>query len=286
MMRTRSAAAGGLLCLGLVLAGCSGGGGSGRSAADYHRTEFDRANFVDPTTSTNRFFPLRPGMQWVRTGTTTVGSREVPHQVISTMTDVVREIDGVPALAMLDQDTDAGELAEASIDYFGLDRNGNVWLLGSYTADYSGGKFTNSADAWLGRSQGGTPGIQLPAQPDEKTRPWVVVLEPDGNGTGGEVAKAGTKKCVEFACYDGVLVVREADIGGNESEFKYYAPDVGQILNSPRQDSRQKDVESLTNLTQLSPAGLDEMSAEVLRLEEHARDSAPDLFGARSTRTG
>ena len=100
------------------------------------------------------------------------------------------------------------------------------------------------------------------------------------------MTKTGTKKCVEFACYDGVLVVREADIGGNESEFKYYAPDVGQILNSPRQDSRQKDVESLANLTQLSPAGLDEMSAEVLRLEEHARDSAPDLFGARSTRTG
>jgi hypothetical protein len=275
-----------LLGLGLVLTGCSGGGSSGRSAEDYHRATFDRGNFVDPTTSTNRFFPLRPGMQWVRTGTTTLGSREVPHQVISTMTDVVREIDGVPAIAMLDQDTDAGELAEASIDYFGLDKDGNVWLLGSYTADYSGGQFTNSADAWLGRSQGGTPGILMPAEPDRKTPPWVVVREPDGNGTGGEVVGTGTRKCVEFACYDGVLIVREADIGGDESEFKYYAPDVGQILNSPRRDSRQKDVESLANLTRLSKAGLDEMSAEVLALEQHARDSSPDLFGAHSTRTG
>lgn len=274
-----------VLCLGLVLAGCGGGGGSaGRSLEDYHRTGFDAADFVDPTTSTNRFFPLRPGTQWVRQGTTDVGSREVPHQVVSTMTDVIREIDGVPTIAMLDQDTDAGELAEASIDYFGLDKDGNVWLMGSYTADYSGGEFTNSADAWLGSSEGSEPGILLPAAPDASTPPWVVVLEPDGNGTGAEVDETGASTCVEFACYEDVLVVREGDIGGGESEFKYYAPDVGQILNSPSRDSRHKDQESLVNLTELSPGGLDEMSTEVLDLEVHARESKPELFGTPSTR--
>jgi hypothetical protein len=270
----------------LVLAGCSGGGSTGGGTEDYHRTPFTAADFVDPTTSTNRYFPLKPGMQWVREGTTDRGSREVPHQVVSTMTDVVREIDGVRALAMLDQDTDAGELAEASVDYFALDKSGNVWLLGSYTADYSAGKFTNSADAWLGSSGDGKPGIQMPASPDDTTKPWVVVLEPDGAGTGGRVDKTGEHTCVDFACYDDVLVVQEADIGGGETEFKYYAPDVGQILNTPRKDSRHQDQESLVNLTQLSATGLAEMSREVQQLEEHARDSAPDLFGARSTRTG
>lgn len=75
------------------------------------RVQFDPANFVDPTTSANEYHPLRPGMQWVRAGTTEVGSRKVPHQVISTMTDVMRTIDGVPAVAMLDQSTDSGEIA-------------------------------------------------------------------------------------------------------------------------------------------------------------------------------
>ena len=272
-----------VLCLGLVLAGCGGGGG--RSLEDYHRTAFDAPDFVDPTTSTNRLFPLRPGTQWVRQGTTDVGSREVPHQVVSTMTDVIREIDGVPTIAMLDEDTDAGELAEASIDYFGLDKEGNVWLMGSYTADYSGGQFTNSADAWLGRSEGGEPGILMPADPDTSSPPWVVGLEPGGDGTGAEVDETGVRKCVEFACYEDVLVVREADIEGDESEFKYYAPDVGQILNSPSRDSSHKDQESLVNLTELSTAGLDEMSSEVLDLEGHARESKPELFGTPSTRT-
>ena len=35
--------------------------------------EFDPANFVDPRTSTNSYHPLRPGMQWIRGGTTEVG---------------------------------------------------------------------------------------------------------------------------------------------------------------------------------------------------------------------
>jgi hypothetical protein len=275
-----------LVCVGLLLGGCSGGGGGERSLEDYRQTEFDPADFVDPTTSTNPYFPLRPGMQWVRQGTTEVGSREVPHQVISTMTDVIREVQGVPTIAMLDQDTDSGELAEASLDYFALDKDGNVWLMGGYTAQYSGGEFTNTADAWLGGSDGAEAGILLPADADTSTPAWVVGLESEGEGTAAEVVETGARECAEFACYDDVLVVREGEIGALDNEFKYYARDVGQILNTPRPDSRGQDVESLVNLTELSPDGLDELSTEALRLEEHARESRPDLFGEPSTRAG
>jgi hypothetical protein len=271
-----------LLCLGLVLTGCGeDGGGSGeQTAEDFQRTEFDPANFVDPTTSTNRWHPLRPGMQWVREGTTEVGSRAVPHQVISTMTDVIREIDGVPTIAMVDQDTDAGELAQVSIDYFALDRDGNVWLMGGYTEEYSGGEYTNTADAWLGNAEGFEPGILMPAEPDTSTPPWVITIEDEREGTAAEVVETGASECVEFACYEDVLVIREGEIGALDNEFKYYAPDVGQILNSPRQDSRHKDVESLINLTELSPEGLAEMSELALSLEEHARETAPDVYGS------
>ena len=271
-----------LACVTLVLAGCGGdaGGADERTAADFDRTEYDPANFVDPTTSTNRWHPLRPGMQWIRQGTTEVGSRAVPHQVISTMTDVIREIDGVPTIAMVDQDTDAGELAQVSIDYFGLDKDGNVWLMGAYQEEYSGGEFTNMADAWLGPGDGREPGILMPAEPDDSTPPWIITLEEEREGTAGEVVETGASECVEFACYEDVLVVREGEIGRLDNEFKYYAPDVGQILNSPRKDSRHKDRESLINLTELSPEGLAEISALAAELEEHARETAPDIFGS------
>jgi hypothetical protein len=271
-----------LACLTLVLVACGGdaGGQDEQSAADFDRTEFDPANFVDPTTSTNPWHPLRPGMQWVREGTTEVGSRPVPHQVISTMTDVIREIDGVPTIAMVDQNTDAGELSQVGIDYFALDRDGNVWLMGAYQEDYSGGEFTNVADAWLGAGDGFEPGILMPGEPDVSTPPWVITVEEERQGTAGEVVETGASECVEFACYDDVLIIREGEIGALDNEFKYYARDVGQILNSPRQESRHKDRESLINLTELSPEGLDEISALALSLEEHAREVAPDVYGS------
>jgi hypothetical protein len=200
------------------------------------------------------------------------------------MTDVIREIDGVPTVAMLDQNTDAGELAQQSIDYFALDEDGNVWLMGSYTAEYSGGEFTNTDDAWLGAAEGSEPGILMPAEPDTSTPPWIVGVESDAKGTAAEVVETGASECVEFACYEDVLIIREGEIGALDNEFKYYAPEVGQILNSPRQESRHRDRESLVNLTELSAAGLDEMSAEVLSLEERARESDPDLFSEPSTR--
>ncbi len=275
----RSASA--ILCLALVLAACSAESQAGdeRTVEDFHSIEFDPANFVDPTTSTNPWHPLRPGTQWVKHGTTEVGQRAVPHQVISTMTDVIRVIDGVPAIAMLDEDIDSGELAQVAIDYFALDKDVNVWLLGGYTEEYSGGEFTNTADAWLGSGDGTEPGILMPADPDVSTPPWVITLEEDREGTAAEVVETGARECAEFACYDDVLIIREGEIGALDNEFKYYAPDVGQILNSPRQDSRHKDRESLINLTELSPAGLDEMSTLAMDLERHARETEPEVFG-------
>jgi hypothetical protein len=272
-----------LVSVGLLLAGCTSGS-AGTDTVVARHTRFDPANFVDPTSSTNRFHPLRPGMQWVRKGTTEVGSRTVPHQVVSTMTDVVRTIDGVPTIAMLDQDTDAGQLAEASIDYFGLDKDGNVWLLGGYTADFSGGAFTNSADAWLGSAHGGQVGILVPNNPTKSTPRWFIGQPPDSPGSAAEVVQTAKHQCVDFACYDGVLVVREGEVGALDNEFKFYAPDVGLILNSPRQDSKHKDNETLVNLVQLTPAGLTEASNEVLALEDHARQTDPKTFAARSAR--
>ena len=275
----------GVLCLFVLIASCAS---SAPVAPPVHRTTFDPANFVDPTSSTNRYFPTKPGMQWVREGTTRLGSRVISHQVVSTMTDVIREIDGVKTIAMLDQETDAGQIAQVSIDYFALDRFGNVWVTGGYTEEYQGGAFTNAVDPWLGRANGAQPGILMPTHPTPRTPRWFI--EHHGREVGGaaEVAAVAPKQCVVFACYRHVLVVREGSVDRLDNEFKYYAPGVGQILNAPRRFSGKKEVESLANLTQLSSDGVAEFSAVVQRLERHARTTEPTVFGRApaSTRAG
>jgi hypothetical protein len=268
-----------MVCLGVVLAGCTGRTPTS-AEPKLHRVPFDAANFVDPTLSTNRWHPTKPGTKWVRTGTTEVGSRTVPHQVVTTMTDVIREIDGVKTIAMLDQETDAGQISQVSIDYFGLDKEHNVWLLGGYTEAYQGGQFTNTTLPWLGKESGGEPGILMPANPVKTTPRWFIDKNSLEEGSAAEVVDTGQSQCVEFACYKNVLVIREGKVEGIDNEFKYYASGVGLILNTPRRESSHKDTEALANLSQLTPRGLSEASNEVLRLEAHARVTEPKTFGS------
>jgi hypothetical protein len=279
----------------VLLTSC-GGSGNGATDADDATTgtgecgteaAFDPSDFVDPTRDTNPFHPLKPGMQWVRGGTTLVGDRSVPHEIITTMTDVVRTIDGVPALAMLDESTDSGEVAQVGVDYLALDRHGNVWVLGGYTEDYEGGQFTNADSAWLGAADGQRVGILAPATITASTPRWCIGGPADEAASVGEPVEVDANVCVAFGCFDGVRIVQEGEAGAPDNENKYYAPGVGVIKNVPLDASLHQDSFELTNLVQLGPDGLAEASRTVRDLETHARRTAPEVFGDApgSTRT-
>ena len=187
---------------------------------------FDASNFVDPTLSTNPYHPLKPGLQWVRTGSNEVGVREVPYESISTMTDVIRVIEGVPTIAMMDEQTDSGEVSQVGMDYFGLDRDGNVWLLGGYTEDYQGGEFIHAADAWLGNTEEKKVGILAPAEVTLND-PWCIGDVMNVAPAVGVAVEVGAQLCVAFGCYEDVRVVQEGEVGAPDNENKYYAPGVG-----------------------------------------------------------
>ncbi len=240
--------------------------------------EFDPANFVDPTSDTNPYHPLRPGLQWVRGGTTLVGDREVPHEIITTMTDVIRVIDGVPTVAMLDESTDSGEVAQIGMDYMALDSDGNVWILGGYTEEYEGGEYTNTESAWLGVEGGQTIGILHPGEVTADTPRWCIGGDADEDPSVGEPVEIGASVCVEFGCYDDVRVIQEGEVGAPDNEHKYYAPGVGVINNVPLDASLHKDRFELWNLIELSPDGLAEASQTVLELETHAYETAADVY--------
>ncbi len=241
---------------------------------------FEPENFVDPTLDTNPFHPLEPGLQWVRGGTTEVGQRVVPHEIITTMTDVIRMIDGVPTIAMLDESTDSGEVSQVGMDYLALDKYGNVWILGGYTEDYEGGVYTNTDSAWLGSSGGSVVGILSPANVTMKTPPWCISSAPGETASVGVPTAVGTRNCVAFGCYDEVRVVQEGNIGAPDNENKYYAPGVGVTDNIPLDASLHKDLFELINFVELGPAGLAEASQTVLDLEAHARATSPEVYGS------
>jgi hypothetical protein len=266
-----------------MLAAC---GGSVRSTAtkadpvfEGTKVAFDPANFVNPLLDTNPYHPLKPGLQWVRGGTTEVGSRVVPHEIITTMTDVIRVIDGVPTVAMLDESTDSSEVSQVGMDYLALDRDGNVWILGGYTEEYEGGEYTNTESSWLGASDA-SPGILSPAKVDMDTPRWFIGAAPDEKASVGEPVEVGIRRCVPFGCYDDVRVVQEGNVGAPDNENKYYAPGVGVIDNIPLDASLHQDTFHLLSFVELTPEGLSEASRTVLDLEAHAVEVDPDIFGS------
>lgn len=267
-----------LVIAAFMLIGCTN---ASEDDAESTRVEFDPANFVDPTTSTNTYHPLRPGMQWVRSGTTEIGSRQVPHEIISTMTDVIRVIDGVPAVAMLDQSRDSGEISQVGFDYFALDKENNVWFMGAYTENYEGGEYTDVDNVWLGKASGGDPGILMPGVVTLETPRWYIGTPgPDEDPSVAEPVSVDIDTSVTFGDFQNVIAVREGEIDAIDNEIKYYAPGVGVILNVPQDESLHQDNFQLINFVELSPEGLAEASQVVLDLEEHAREVASDVYGS------
>lgn len=265
-----------LIALVGIMAGCPG---IAQDAPEPTRIPFDPANFVDPTLSTNPYHPTRPGTQWIRWGTTEVGMRNVPHMVISTMTDVIRTIDGVQAVAMLDQSTDSAEISQVGFDYLALDKDGNVWIMGGYTEEFEGGVFTNVEAAFLGTETGGAPGILMPAAVTMDTQRWYIGTPgPEESPSVAEPVEVGLTTVVPFGTYENVLAVREGSIGAIDNEVKFYAPGVGVILNEPHLASIHQDSFELVNIVELTPEGLAEASQVVLDLEAHAREVAPEIY--------
>ena len=251
----------------------------------FSETPFRAADFVDPTLSANRWFPLEPGMQWVREGTTLIGNRAVPHEVVTTVTDVIRTIDGVETVLVYDRSVGAGQVVQQSLDYFAQDKLGNVWTMGGATEQYEAGRYIAVDEAWLAGTDGAKAGILMPAGPTAKTPAWSIARPPGEDGDAAEFLRMQKRECVPYRCFDNVLVIREGKRSALDNEFKYYVDGVGQIRNEPRGSSRHEDIERLVNVTKLSPEGLAELSNEALRIDREAAKEMPELFGpSKATR--
>lgn len=287
MGRSASAATG--LAAVLLLAGCGGKSEDKKvdaapaesavaSAEPSAEPTAGESKWVDPREGTNKWLPLKPGTQWVREGTTLIGKRAVPYKVVSTVTDVMREIHGVKTLLVLDEETGAGQTVDKSVDYLAVDKDGNVWSMGGVTEEYQSGKSTGIDEAWLDGKKGSQGGIVVPADPNKDTKPWGLAQPPGEKGELGGFLKIQPKECVPFDCYKDVLVIEEGIKSNKEVENKYYAAGVGQIRNEPKK-SHDEDVEKLSNLTRLSASGLAEAAKEALRLDTEGADEEKDTFG-------
>jgi hypothetical protein len=234
--------------------------------------QFDPANFPNPPKIDNQWDPRTPGTQFILSGEADRGGGLLPHQVVSTVTDLTKMINGVPAMVILEEDINEGELQEAELAFHAQDNAGNLWNLGEYPEEYEDGEFSGAPDTWISGLDKAVPGNLMLADPQLGTAEYLQGWSPDIEFLDcAMVYKMQQKTCVPLDCYENVMITEERSPLDPESgqQRKYYAPGVGNVrvgfLNDPEGETLV-----LIGIRQLSPDELAKARQDALKLEKHA----------------
>ncbi len=240
---------------------------------------FERGRFSNPTVIDNVYLPLTPGTQLVYEGTTNEGEL-LDHQVIITVTDLTKVIDGVETVVSWDLDFSDGELVEAELAFFAQDDDGNVWRMGEHPEEYEDGVLVD-APTWLAGIDGAKAGIAMLGDPVVGTlsysQGWGPAVEFIDRA---QVAEVRAETCVEADCYNDVLVVDEFNTEeANARQLKLFAPGVGNVqVDWAGADETREELE-LVAIHQLDEAAMFDVRAAALELEASAYEISPDVYG-------
>jgi len=236
-------------------------------------TPFNANNFPSSPNINNTWFPLAPGTKFVLDGRVNVGGQRLDHQVILIVTDLTKVVHGVRTAVLWDRDINAGVLVESELTFHAQDTAGNIWNLGEYPAEYTGGTFSGAPDTWisgLANAQGGTV---IPGNPQVGTPVFLQAYAPNIIGDCGQVAAVGQQNpplCVPVGCYNNVLMVDETSPGEPGTQQKYYAPGEGNFKVGATDNDPQAETLVLSETMRLSRDDCVAARAAALALEDQA----------------
>ena len=163
-----------MIFIALMLVAC--GGEDQTSSSEIDEAEFDdlfELNVEDFDDSSividNEWWTLSPGTQYIYEGFTVEDGEEIPHKIIFTVTDLVKEINGIKSVVIYDRDFSDDELEESELAFFAQDKEGNVWHFGQYTEVYEEDEFVGGKIWLVDLPAGAKAGIMMGASPDVNT---------------------------------------------------------------------------------------------------------------------
>jgi len=234
--------------------------------------EIDPKKFSRPTVVDNRWMPLTPGKQLVYEGHTIEDRKRIPHRVEYTVTDLVKVINGIQTVVVYDLDISNGQMEEQELTFFAQDDDGNVWHLGQAREAYDEEGYIG-AQAWIvGHLEGAKAGIMMPANPREGTPSYSEGFAPPPfNWTDrGRVRKTGEKTAVPAGTFETVLIEEWSSTEPAASQFKYYAPGVGNVRVGWGGQDLTKEVLELVKHVQIGPDEMAKIRAAAQKMEERA----------------
>ncbi len=154
-------------------------------------------------------------------------------QLIITVLDQTRKIDGVETRAVEERESKEGKPVEVSLNFFAISKKtGNVYYFGEETTKYKDGKPVagKASDSWLSGVDGATYGMMMPAKPTVGLK-FYQERDPKRAMDRAEIKSLSEKVEVPAGKFEKCLKVEETTpLEKGEKEYKLYAEGVG-LLN-------------------------------------------------------
>src|SRR6185503_520065 len=186
--------------------------------------EFDPDNFAGDKID-NPYFPLKPGTRFIYRGE----SEGTPTRNVTIVTRETKEILGITTVVVHDIAYEEGVLVEDTFDWYAQDKDGNVWYFGEATKKIDEEGIVSTEGSWEAGVDGALPGIVMLADPQVGDAYQQENFPGEAEDT-AEVIGFEDSFCVEYGCFDNVLVTKDWNpLEPGILEQKYYASGVGFI---------------------------------------------------------
>ncbi|UKA52670.1 hypothetical protein LFT45_12940 [Arthrobacter sp. FW305-BF8] len=260
--------------------GSTGTAGADELCGPGSAIKFDISQFQSSPNVDNKWFPLKPGMQYTTTGDVKSAEGDIKRTVVHSITGLTKVIDGVKTQVMWDRDYADGELVESELAFLAQTNSGDVWLFGEYPEEYEGGKFTGAPATFIHSLDGAQAGIAMQTDPRTNTPSYVQAHAASVDFLDcGQVFKQNEHVCVATGCYDDVLVIDERNplepAAGHQRKF--YSAGTGLVKVTAVGGTNQETLE-LAKIEQLTDAKLKEINQEALKLDQHAYQVSKNVY--------
>jgi hypothetical protein len=174
----------------------------------------------------NPFFILEPGY----TLTYQEKGEGEKAQLVITVLNETKMIDGVETRIVEERETSGGELAEVSLNYFAISKRTNsVYYFGEDSKEYKNGKVISQGGSWESGVKGATYGLMMPGTVLLGGK-FYQEIAPGEAMDRAEIISCSEKIEVPAGTYQNCLKTKETTpLEPKTKESKYYAPGVGLI---------------------------------------------------------
>ena len=189
---------------------------------------FDKSFSLDECTlvpnGSNSYFFLHPGYQLTLEGQDD-GDR---LQLILTVLNETRMVDGVETRVVEERESENGELIEVSTNYFAVCTETNdIYYFGEEVNMYEDGTIQSNEGAWLAGENGSMAGLLYPANPTVGMK-FYQEIAPGIAEDRAEIISLNEMLEVPAGNFNKVMKVEETTpLEPREREFKYYAAGIG-----------------------------------------------------------